>query len=102
MQVKKNVKLPIGTKVRVRADLNKDKEYDGNGVNRTMMEMAGKVVTIKYNSGWNDGGYGIKGDMFSWTYDMLEYIEKEDAFEMLLNGQINDNEYKEMTTEVTL
>ena len=102
MQVKRYVKLPIGTKVRVRPDLNSSRRYNGNGVNDGMMIMRGKIVTISNNHGWNNYGYEIEESSANWTYDMLEYIEKEDAFEMLLHGQINESEYQELATEGTL
>lgn len=102
MQVKKNVQLPIGAKVRIRPDLDKHKEYDGNSVTSEMMRNAGKIVIVERNIGYKNGGYRLEGIGFAWTYDMLEYVDNEDAFEMLLNGQINEETYKEMTTEGTL
>lgn len=69
----------IGDKVRVRADLERKTYYMADGVTGdvaipSMVEWAGKVVTIK---AYDDDKYRIEEVAFNWTDEMFEGLANE-------------------------
>jgi hypothetical protein len=94
---KRKPKYKVGQKVRVRADLIRHKEYNGKTMYMSMMQHVGNVVTIdEVDIEDKRTLYQIKEDWEdSWVGEMFEpiVIKKADAFEALLHGHINDEEY---------
>lgn len=67
------MKYKVGDKVRIRKDLNINKEYNGVNVNEEMMSWEGEEVTISEVLA-EDNGYEIEEDdgYFLWTDSMFE------------------------------
>lgn len=67
------MKYKVGDKVRIRKDLNINKEYNGVNVNEEMMSWGGEEVTISEVLA-EDNGYEIEEDdgYFLWTDSMFE------------------------------
>lgn len=70
------LKLPIGTKVCIRSDLEMDKKYGTHYANEEMLEYAGKEAAIvDYNHEDDcDPAYllDVDGRFWSWTDEMFE------------------------------
>lgn len=97
---KRKPKYRVGQKVRVRGDLINGELYgekkDKRRFYSSMVKHVGNVVTISFIDDTTDYLYIKEDDEDTWIAEMLETlkIKKEDAFEALLHGHIDDEEYK--------
>jgi hypothetical protein len=92
------MKYKVGQQVRIRNDIHED--MDAPGVTEEMVDMRGKVFTVKRviePEGW----YAL-GNGYTWGEDMLKPITytSDEAFESLLNGSLTDAEYEQVIKEI--
>jgi len=95
-----NVEFEVGEKVRVRPNLEVDKEYLGFTYVAEMDKFRNKVVTI---SDVRNGFYNIEEDEgnFSWTQKMLYKIRDGSQSAEKVGGEVNMNEVVNAIKELT-
>lgn len=68
------MKYKVGDKVRVRSDLEGNKEYGGWYTSEGMVKMRGEIVTIR---GVGSSAYELEENDLMWTDEMFEPVEEE-------------------------
>lgn len=68
------MKYKVGDRVRVRSDLEGNKEYGGWYTLEGMVKMRGEIVTIR---GVGSSAYELEENDLMWTDEMLEPVEEE-------------------------
>jgi hypothetical protein len=75
----KELKRPVGSKVRIKADLVSGKNYGGTSFEEDMLQYIGKEATITYHEHEEDctPAYllDIDDSFWSWNEEMLEDID---------------------------
>lgn len=91
--------LAVGTKVRIKDDLEFERKYDVF-VNETMEKLSGQVTEIYSQYGGEK--YRLKIDPeWIWSKDTFDVItpNKDELFDMLVEGSIDEKAYEEMLKE---